>query len=268
MADAHSAETATWHSVVAHTGYNPYNTVAWALLATAFAYLIIRSFRRYDIEFDNTTVVYSVPFILLGGLLRFIEDAAAVPFFLRPFLITPALYFLVTGVYLVALFTATALTTGREERDRVFLAAGLAVLAPAAVYTVLVLESLGFDLFLAVKALILTLVLTYLFKVFVSGTVYDRKAYHIAAYSQFFGGVVSMMSVTQGYTQKQLLAQAFTAILGAPGILVAKTAVLAAALYLLKDIEDGPTEAVVVTALVAIGLGTGLRVFLRMLTGV
>ncbi|MFB6208005.1 MAG: DUF63 family protein [Candidatus Nanohaloarchaea archaeon] len=268
IADANNAQTAVWNEVVAHTGYNPYNTVAWALLATVFAYSIITVFRRYDIEFDNTTVLYSVPFILLGGFLRFIEDTAATPFFTRPFLITPVLYFVVAGVYVSALFTATALTVERRQREQMFFRIGILVLAPVVVYTGLLVQGLGADGFLLTATLLLTGVLAYLFSVFVSGTVYDQKAYHLAAYSQFFGGVASMISVTQGYTQKQLLAQASTSILGAPGILVAKTAVLAAALYLLKDVEDGPTEAIVVTALAAIGLGTGLRVLLRTITGV
>lgn len=265
VADAMNVSQATWNGVTASTGYNPVNTVAWAVLAVLFGALIYQGFQRWDVRFDVKTVLYSVPFILLGGVLRFIEDAGVLPFEVRLVLITPVIYFFVAGLYFGGLALARKLD---GDRDRNLALIGSLLLAPALVYGFYVMFSTGVDFVLLFSPVLVAGVLTAGFYWLVKGQRFDRPEYHLIAFSQFFGGAVSMVSVSQGYVQKQILAQVSTSLFGAPGILVLKTGFLVAALYVLKDIEEELSRAIIVMFLTVIGLATGLRVLLRLSIGV
>gem|GEM_PF-6413556 len=117
------------------------------------------------------------------------------------------------------------------------------------------------------KGLLVPAALTGVFYAVVRGTEFDRPVFFMAAFSQFFGGAVSMLAVANGYPQKQLLAQLSTDILGPGGILVLKSGLLGAGLFAARDTEDRFTEVALLLALVVVGLATGLRVYLRVLSG-
>ena len=266
IADAKNAETAVWNGVTAQTGYNLFNTVTWAVLAAFFGYFIYREFDRRDISFTPETVVASVPFILIGGMLRFIEDAGVLVFFLRPFLITPIIYFVIAGIYLASFVGAIKISEKYgKSRERVLAEIGTLFLTPVAFYTFYLLFQFGINWSLLLISLLIPGVLTAGFYWLFRDTGFGEAPYYLIAFSQFFGGAVSMVSVSQGYVQKQLLAQFSTQLFGAPGILVVKTGLLAAVLYIMQDMEDDElTEAILVLALTVVGLATGLRVLLRL----
>jgi uncharacterized membrane protein len=260
VADAKNAETAVWQEVTAQTGYNPVNTVAWAVIAGGIIYGAYLLFRRQGLEFDQETALYSTPYILLGGLLRFTEDASVVGYPESILLITPVIYVIIAIPYL-----AVSVFSSQGDWNRNILYSGIALLVPGIALAVAGLESFSPGVLLPVLGI--SGVLTLLLYGAVRDTVYDRKDYLLAGFSQFFGGVVSMMAVEQGYIQKQLLAQTSTQLLGSPGILVVKSLVLAVALWTASDMEDDRMESLIILGLLAIGLGTGLRVLLRLLAG-
>jgi uncharacterized membrane protein len=72
----------------------------------------------------------------------------------------------------------------------------------------------------------------------------------------------------EGFAPKQIIAQMFYSLLGPPGILVMKFGVMGLALYVLQDIQEEPLRGIALITLYAVGLGTGFRVFLRVLAGV
>lgn len=263
VADAKGAETAVWNGAVAETGYNIFNTASWALLAGIIGYVIYRWFKRNDIRFDRSTVIHSLPFVLLGGFLRFIEDSGALPFETRLLLVTPLIYFLIAGLYLGTLELAERYA---DDRDRILLLAGSAITAPAALYSFYLL--LDSNIALLLQMIILAAALTMASYALLRNTSLDLPSYHTAVFSQFFGGAASMISVSQGYTQKQLLAQQATQVFGSAGILIVKAGVLAMAFYVLQDIEDERVEALLLLALIVVGLATGLRVALRVSAGI
>jgi uncharacterized membrane protein len=270
IADTKNAETAVWNGITAQTGYNIFNTLSWGILAAIFGYFIYREFNRRDISFTPETVVASAPFILMGGMLRFIEDAGVLVFFLRPFLITPIIYFVIAGIYLASFIGAIKISEKYgKDRDRSLTKIGTLFLTPVALYTSYLLFQFGINWSLLLISILIPGVLTAGFYWLFKDTGFGQAPYYLIAFSQFFGGAVSMVSVSQGYEQKQLVAQASTQIFGAPGILIVKTGLLAAALYLMKDMEeDEITEAILILALTVVGLATGLRVLLRLITGI
>lgn len=89
--------------IVYDTGYNPVNTITWALILGGMLLLIIRLFRKLDIRLDEQFVFCTVPYILAGSSLRVVEDANIVSAPTKYLLITPIIYFLVAVVTLASL---------------------------------------------------------------------------------------------------------------------------------------------------------------------
>ena len=269
MADAQNAETAVWNGVTAHTGYNLYNTVAWALIAVTAILLIRREFNKRDIQLTTQTAVNSIPFILLGGILRSLEDAAVLPFILRPLAITPVIYLVIAGLFLASLPLASKLASRSEcTRDDLLKNLGYVYLAPFLALTVYTLVG-GAEILLILMPIAIASILTGLYYAVTRRNSYSNTEYLLIAFSQFFGGAASMVSISQGYQQKQLLTQAFTSLFGEPGIIILKAGIIGLAVYMLeKDIEEEQMKALALIVLYSIGLATGLRVLLRLSLGI
>jgi uncharacterized membrane protein len=58
-----------------HTGYNLVNTLAYALIALAAAYLIYKAFQKFRIAIDKEFLLAILPFILLGSTMRVVTDS-------------------------------------------------------------------------------------------------------------------------------------------------------------------------------------------------
>ena len=81
--------------IIYDTGYNPVNTVTWAILLGICILGLIRIFKRLDLKMDEKLVLYTLPYVLAGSSLRVIEDADLVKPPVSYLLITPLIYFLV-----------------------------------------------------------------------------------------------------------------------------------------------------------------------------
>lgn len=269
IADAKNAETAVWNGVTAHTGYNVFNTLAWGIIAILLLFLIRKEFQKRDIELTTSTAISAIPFILLGGIIRFMEDAAVIPFILRPLAITPIVYLVVAGLFLGSIPLASWMASRSScTRDELLKNIGYVLLSPFLGITVYLMVQ-GASLTPIFTSVVIAVVLTGLYYLATRRTDYSRKEYVLTAFSQLFGGSVSMVSLSYGYTQKQLLTQAFTSIFGQPGVLVLKTGIAGLAIYLMEeDMEDGTVKAIALIVLFSIGLATGLRVLLRLGLGI
>lgn len=269
IADAKNAETAVWNGVTAHTGYNMYNTLAWGLIAITILLIIRKQFQKREIKLDTTTAISAIPFILIGGVLRFLEDAAVIPFVLRPLAITPVVYLVVTALFLASIPIASRMASRFDcTRDDILRNIGYVLLAPllgVAAY----LMTQGVRIEPILTALTISVTLTGLYYLITRRTSYSKNEYVLTAFSQFFGGSVSMVSLSYGYTQKQLLTQAFTSIFGQSGVLILKAGIAGIAIYLMEDdIEEVEVKALALMVMYSIGLATGLRVLLRLGLGI
>jgi len=81
--------------IIYDSGYNPVNTVTWAILLGICILGLIRIFKRLDLKMDEKLVLYTLPYVLAGSSLRVIEDAGLVTPPASYLLITPLIYFLV-----------------------------------------------------------------------------------------------------------------------------------------------------------------------------
>lgn len=264
VADAKGLEQATWKGIQASTGYNPVNTLAYVLLAGSILYLVHQYFERNNVELGPSTAVSSTPFILLGGFLRYLDDAQVIPFPFSITLITPVIYILIASVYVPALLKL-------DEKNLLKLGAG--ILIPTTIFT-----SFSFQIvnpWYTVSAMTLSILFTGLYY-FLASEEYRETSLLLLAFSQLFEGVSSMLGSIPAliskpstvYQPKQLLAKMFNNFLGFPGVLVMKIGVLLLGLSVIKDLEDANLKFLALLILYAVGLGTGLRVFLRASAGV
>ena len=81
--------------IIYDSGYNPVNTITWAILLGISILGLTRVFRRMDLKMDEHLVLYTLPYVLAGSSLRVIEDAGMIKPPASYMLITPLIYFLV-----------------------------------------------------------------------------------------------------------------------------------------------------------------------------
>ncbi|VVB66736.1 Uncharacterised protein [Candidatus Gugararchaeum adminiculabundum] len=56
-------------------GYNPVNTLIYAVIALAFAFIIYKGFEKYKVKIDQKFFLQVLPFILLGSTMRVVTDS-------------------------------------------------------------------------------------------------------------------------------------------------------------------------------------------------
>jgi len=89
--------------IIYDTGYNPVNTVTWALILGLAILGLIRLFPRLGLSMDQRLIFYTLPYVFAGSSLRVIEDAELLPPPWKYLLITPLIYLLVFLVTITVL---------------------------------------------------------------------------------------------------------------------------------------------------------------------
>ena len=81
------------------TGYNVYNTLVYALLLIAAVFVTYKLLKKMKITIDNKFLLGVLPYVILGGLLRTLEDATSYGIWLK----TPIIYFVIFAIAFVGL---------------------------------------------------------------------------------------------------------------------------------------------------------------------
>ncbi len=82
------------HPITHDTGYNPVNTLTWALLLVLCLFLTLKLLKKLDVEINKPFITAVSPYIFVGASLRVMEDAELLSPPLSYLLITPLIYFL------------------------------------------------------------------------------------------------------------------------------------------------------------------------------
>jgi len=82
------------HPITHDTGYNPVNTITWALLLVLCLFLTFKLLKKLDREIDESFIAALTPYIFVGASLRVMEDARLFSPPVSYLLITPLIYFL------------------------------------------------------------------------------------------------------------------------------------------------------------------------------
>jgi len=75
--------------------YNAVETLTYALILIAAVYLIYRWFKKSGFPLDGQFVMATLPYIILGGVLRVIQDSRMIQSDLQFLIVTPLIYFVI-----------------------------------------------------------------------------------------------------------------------------------------------------------------------------
>lgn len=121
--------------IIYDTGYNPVDTITWAIILGLAILGLIKMLSRWDILMDERLLLSTLPYILAGSSLRVIEDAdlALAPW--RYLLITPLIFFLVFFITAACLILTRKIWgekfhTGYAAAGLLWTLLNLAVLSP------------------------------------------------------------------------------------------------------------------------------------------
>ncbi len=138
--------------------YTLVDTLTYALILIVAVYLVHRALRRYDTRIDDEFVLSTLPYIVLGGLLRVVQDTGMITSELQYLLITPLIFFVIAAYAAVFLVGGMYLEhAGVVSRyDRFYAAGGIAacIVAGAALILFGLFETrIALDVLLAILAL-------------------------------------------------------------------------------------------------------------------
>lgn len=258
--------------------YTLVDTLTYALILIVAVYLVYRGLRRYKIAIDEDLVLATLPFVVLGGLLRVVEDTGMITSDLRFLLITPLIFFTVFVVAAVALFAGKlAENAGIVSRySQVYggtgivasLVAGAALVWFGLTETTIALDVLAAILVLAsVSSLALWALLAYgakwdyvsniLYKLLIFGHMLDASA------TSYGIDIHPVHYVEQHVVGSNLIDMTGTAF----SMFLLKIAVIIPAIYILELYKkEGSTDLwhLILLAMIVIGMAPGIRDMVRM----
>lgn len=262
------------------TGYNPVNTITWAIVLVVFLFLTFRLVRRLDIEINPRFIAAVAPYVIAGASLRVMEDAELFTPPLSYLLITPFIFFLVffccLALLFLSLFMSRLESLKKYEYTHVF---GLIGVLWCFVNLTVLLRyehvAVGWVLFavIGIAGVLVSIIYAIAAKFGIpfltdklNGAVLG--AHLLDASSSFIG--IDML----GYTGKHVIEGLIVEYTGtAAGMFPLKLGVLVPIVYVLdtqfrENAEERELKNIVLLALIVIGLAPAVRNTLRMVLGV
>ena len=91
--------------------YTIVDTLTYALILVLSVYLVYRWLKRSGVALDDPFILATIPYVVLGGLLRVVEDTGMITSDLRFLLVTPLIFFVVFAIAAGALVLSRVLAT-------------------------------------------------------------------------------------------------------------------------------------------------------------
>lgn len=266
------------HPITHDTGYNPVNTVTWALLLALCLFLTLKLLKKLGITIDKPFIAAVLPYIFVGASLRVMEDAELFSPPLSYVLITPLIYFLLFFCCVAILTISVKLSRTRKIRDynykRAFGLAGMVWLFANLMILLRkeeIISSWVLFAVIGISGIMLSVI-------YVIGTKFSVHflteklnvsvlAAHLLDASSSYIGIDIL-----GYSGKHVIEGIIVKYSGsAAGMYPLKLGMLIPVLYLLEtqfDERERELKNLVLLALLVIGLAPAVRNTLRMILGV
>ncbi|MBN2488871.1 MAG: DUF63 family protein [Methanosarcinaceae archaeon] len=103
--------------IIYDSGYNPINTITWALVLGICIFGVVRLLERIKVTINERFILSVMPFVVAGSSLRVIEDAGVFKPPLQYLFITPTIYFVVFAVTVVCLLVSRWLHNAGKVKD-------------------------------------------------------------------------------------------------------------------------------------------------------
>ncbi len=258
--------------------YTLVDTLTYALILIVAVYLVYRGLRRYRIAIDDELVLATIPFVVLGGLLRVVEDTGMIASDLRFLLITPLIFFSIFAVAVIALFAGKlAENAGIVARySRLYGGAGITacLLATAAlVWFGLTATTIALDVLVTILTLAsVTSLALWAFLVYVLKWDY---ASNILYKLLIFGHMLDASATSYGidihpvhYVEQHVVGSSLIEATGSAfSMFLLKLAVLIPAIYVLEMYrQEGNPDLwhLILLAMIVVGMAPGIRDLVRM----
>ncbi|MCX6815562.1 MAG: DUF63 family protein [Candidatus Aenigmarchaeota archaeon] len=276
--------------IIYNTGYNIVNTVTFALILIAAVFLTYKLLKRMKIAVDRKFFFGILPFIAMGSILRAFEDLLEAKgiIFLQQFtvidaygaprnvlFITPLIYFVIFGIALAALVFAKLSEKKIAKYWKTWFAIGLII-------DLLVLTQFRFVSAFAFGAVILLAIFWAL--LLFGARRMDRKKVlmtnentflifiHMFDASTTFTALQFPQQLGLSYFEQHVVAGFAIDFIGPAAMFLLKIIVVPLVLYFfdkeLHKKEDLEKRTFLKTIVVILGMGPGLRNWLRMIMGV
>ncbi|WP_214021114.1 DUF63 family protein [Methanoculleus sp.] len=258
--------------------YTLVDTLTYALILIAAVYLVYRGLRRYKFAIDDELVLATMPFVVLGGLLRVVEDTGMITSDFRFLLITPLIFFTIFTVAGIALFAGKlAENAGLVARySRVYAGTGIAaclVAASALVWFGLTETTIALDVLVAIPGLALVSSLA-LWAFLVYGLKWDYAS-NILYKLLIFGHMLDASATSYGidihpvhYVEQHVVGSSLIEATGtAFSMFLLKIAVIIPAIYVLEMYRrEGSSDLwhLILLAMIVVGMAPGIRDLVRM----
>ena len=258
--------------------YTLVDTLTYALILIVAVYFVYRGLRRYKIAIDDELVLATLPFVVLGGLLRVVEDTGMITSDFRFLLITPLIFFSIFAVAVIALFAGKiAENAGLVRRySRLYAGAGIAacLLATAAlVWFGLTETRIAVDV-LATILVLASVTSLALWAFLVHGLKWDYAS-HILYKILIFGHMLDASATSYGidihpvhYVEQHVVGSSLIEATGtAFSMFLLKFAVIIPAVYILEMYRrEGSSDLwhLILLAMIVVGMAPGIRDLARM----
>lgn len=266
------------HPLVEGTGYNAVNTATFAIILIAAAFLVYKLVKRLQIKIDKAFLIGVVPFIAMGGIFRAWEDLLEATGAGRNFLlVSPLIYVTIFAIALALLLLSKLIE--KTTRDKIsyyklWFAAG-------AVIDITALTQLRFaNAFAFVAVMVITALWIVVFAVVKLGAAKKSGKLNtfLSAENMFiilvhlFDAATTFVALEYlGYFEQHVLPGFLIAALGAWAMFLLKIVVVPVVLYAfdreMKEPKDLEKRTFLKLVVLILGLGPGLRNWLRMIGG-
>lgn len=258
--------------------YNIVETLTFALILIASLYLIYWWLKREHIAVDRKFVLATIPFVVLGALVRTIYDTGMVTSDYRFLLVTPLIYFVMFFFTVIALMVTRALEKKGVILNYLDWYRNVGIVASAGVGLLLVYwgltrTTIAIDVFFIIggMAIASSLVVWAFIKYVLKWEYISDPLYKILIFGQMLDASATAYGIDLhplGYVEEHVVGSALIAWTGtAFSFFPLKLVVLLPAIYLM---QSGKKEMqpilwhLIMLALIIVGLGPGLRDMVQM----
>ncbi len=266
------------HPILTDAGYNPINTITWALMLGLMVFVLWKILKKLGIVIDKRFVAAVSPYIFVAASLRVMEDA---DWFLPPIkfmLITPLIYFLIFFCCVAILVILRVLSGPNRINDYVMVFGLIGVLWFIADLTILLRNEAIVNLWVLFAVIGISGMI--MLVIYVLGAKLHAKflteslnvsvltAHLLDASSSYIG----IDLLVPSYSGKHVIERMIVEYTGsAAGMFLLKLGILIPVLYLLDicfEEQEIELKNLVLLVLITIGLAPAVRNTLRMILGV
>ena len=255
-------------------GYNVYNTIAYAIILIIASYGVYKLLKKLKIEIDRKFFLGILPFVAMGGALRSLQDANTA---VNPLFITPIIYITIFFIALASLVFSRLLESHTKfAYYKSWLAIGL-IVDLWAIANMKFINFFGILLMLAITAawaaaLIITKKAAQIKKMQKLNSFLSTENMILIGVHMFDATTTFVSLQFFPYFEQHVVPSFFIGIFGPAAMFLLKLPIISAALYVLddefKDKKDSNKKNFFKILILILGMGPGLRNFLRLGMGV